>query len=171
MDCKAEGSCLNNEKGFKRVLIYADESGRQIRKTLQRLLGDNFKVTALLKPYATVEKILETCVNDCSDFTDNDFVIILISRSNRASDLSTSTNFLEMLKTTNVLISDNLVNELYVFCNMIKDRNSKINSFEVVFTFNLYIHRLETCRSIWRAIIHKSFELELNKKTEVFFRG
>lgn len=67
----------NDSKPSRRVLILADENGRNIGEFLQKLLGDKFQVFSFIKSYASTKQVLELCKTNCRDFTGQDFVILL----------------------------------------------------------------------------------------------
>lgn len=60
-----------------KVLLLADETGRHLRERLQRILGDKYQVTAVIKPNATLEQIVLSNLSWGQKFTKNDYVIIL----------------------------------------------------------------------------------------------
>lgn len=91
----------------QRVLILADENGRDMGVRLQKLLGDKFQVFSFIKSYASTKQVLDICnSNYCKDFTKQDFVIVLTG-SNDFNPLELQSSLyccMSMLINTNVLL-------------------------------------------------------------------
>lgn len=89
-----------------KVLILADETGRGMGKRLQKLLGENYVVTAIVKPNATMDQVLSSGSILCKYFSKSDFVIIMAG-SNDTNPLNAQAHLyytIGQLKTTNVLM-------------------------------------------------------------------
>lgn len=94
------------EQKKHRVLLLADETGRNLRRILQKQLGPNYTVTSILKPYATIEQILAGSVSHCKDYIKLDYIIILGGRNdtNVIKFQSALYHCLKELENTNVLL-------------------------------------------------------------------
>ncbi|KAJ8730517.1 hypothetical protein PYW08_001930 [Mythimna loreyi] len=164
-------------KETQRVMIYADQTGYGVRNTLQELLGEKFAVTSYLKPNATTEEVLKTCVNTCKNFNKSDFVIILTG-SNDINPMNIQTylhHTLCQLKSTNVLVgqiyknrtlNENNVNNLLKFVCY----NCKNSSFIQLHNDSRYptkyMTMLNACRLIHRQILHMNYKNNFIKYTE-----
>lgn len=61
--------CTENKCKYK-VVIFADESGYNMRNLLQKQLGDNCFVTAYIKPNAPTPQILSSCITTSQNLTE-----------------------------------------------------------------------------------------------------
>lgn len=153
-----------------RVIIYADENGRNLRSKLQDLLGEQFSVHSVLKPYSSMDHILETCKSDCHRFSKKDFVVILGGTNDKClKQFHSSLRMIcKFLKNTNVLIGDVVYNRdcnidmLNDIVKTVSSKNIYTSQFEVFpYLKNITrVHKVETCRAIWRAIMHVKCNIE-----------
>lgn len=60
-----------------RVLILTDDFGKKILQPLLHLLGNEFCIQVICKPYARFKHVVSSIGRSLSDFTDSDFVIVL----------------------------------------------------------------------------------------------
>lgn len=161
----------------QRVLILADQVGGGMRHYLQNLLGDNFIVTAWLRPNATVDNVMTSCINMCKNFTKSDFVLILAG-SNDNSTLHVQSMLyynLKQLHHTNVLISKVYNNYRHlnrIELNKLVKRvcNNYNNAYFVsldteknkyLFKFN----KIEACRLIHREILRINYKIKFFRHT------
>lgn len=72
-----ERQTSGHEGDLRKVFLLADETGRGLRNILAAKLGKHYEVTSVLKPYASLCKIVDKHVEYCKDFTKRDYVIIL----------------------------------------------------------------------------------------------
>lgn len=106
----------------RRVLIISDEQGRGICQLLQGLLGEEFRVQSVIKPYATMDQVLESCSLLCKGYGKNDYIVIL-GGSNDKDPIR-----LKSLLYYNLSL---LVNMNVILCNVSTNANlneDKINS-------------------------------------------
>lgn len=136
------------------VLLLADETGRHLRERLQRILGNDYQVTAVIKPNATLEQIVLSNLSWGQKFTKNDYVIILAGSHdyNITEFQSALYNSIGAFKNTNVLygeISKNhfinkfKLNKLIeiISCNMENFHYSKLSFYR-----NNQLNRTNSCR-------------------------
>lgn len=118
-----------------RVLLLADENGRGLASVLQKLLGSNFNVNSFIKP------------NRSSN--DNN-LMKLVSFLYCNLSLMTNTNVLLCELHRNDHIYKKIVNK-----NFRKVVSNNVNShFVETYTWFGKIDKLNTCRSLWRTIMH-----------------
>ncbi|KAJ2937328.1 hypothetical protein O0L34_g17639 [Tuta absoluta] len=143
------------------VIILSDEKGRNLRQYLQNFLGKSFSVKSVIKPYATVGDILDSCHNWCNDFTNLDFIIILAG-TNDQDALKFDNSLQQHLKSfdhTNVLIGDISYNKY----GLTQDLNNIVNNISSTSNrnnlgyFEVFKSQKNTCRSMWRAIMHHKY--------------
>lgn len=63
---------------LQRILVLGDESGKNITATLHRIVGDQFKVSGYLKPYASVSEVSRGIFGMTHDYSFSDFVIVFL---------------------------------------------------------------------------------------------
>lgn len=154
-----------------RVMIFADQTGYGVRQLLQYYLGDSFFVTSIIKPHATVDEILKSCVTMCADYTNSDFVLILAGSNDRNPMLvQTYLHYtLRQLKSTNVLVGK-IYNNIFLNSNALNNLvklvcNNCENSMFVSLDLNnydrqpKYVNKLQACRLIHREILHKNYKI------------
>lgn len=92
----------------RKVLIFSDNRCVFVRRYLQNHLGASHIVTAFVKSGASSDKLLESSIPLCSDFTKKDYVIILCGQNDKSIvKLQASLySYIERLSHTNVLLSD-----------------------------------------------------------------
>ncbi|KAJ8704580.1 hypothetical protein PYW07_011768 [Mythimna separata] len=162
---------------IQRVMIFADQSGYGVRNTLQDYLGKKFAVTSCLKPYATTEEVLKTCVNNCKDFSKSDFVIILAG-SNDVNPMDIQTylhHTVCQLKFTNVIVvpiyrnktlNERNVNALLKFVCYNCKNSSFVQLCNESHTTTKYMRMLNACRLIHRQLLHVNYKNNFQKYTE-----
>lgn len=64
-------------KRKKKIYILADQQGRDIQQTLQKLVGSEFQVFCFWKSNAKMCNILNSCKDDLKSLDKNDFVVIM----------------------------------------------------------------------------------------------
>lgn len=115
----------NTDEPKHKVIILADEQGRGLQASLQKLLGTNYKVFSYFKPGASSGDILDDVNVLTKEFTKEDYLIILAGKNDRNPRESSSILFYNLSKTkhTNVIVSEipynRIVNE-YKLNNEIK---------------------------------------------------
>lgn len=106
--------CINNSKN--RIAIFGDEKGRGLREVIQKQLGDNFSITSLLKPGATADIVLNSCLDYCKEFSKKDYVIFILGANDKNPILLQSFLYYNSfnLSHTNVIICNNNWNRFLV---------------------------------------------------------
>lgn len=102
----SQNKMVNNQK--KRVIIIADQQGREIRGTLQELLGSQYTVKCYWYPNARLKDILDSNENEIKNLTEKDYVI-LIGGSNDTDPFSLQSSLLVWLHSvvnTNVIVCE-----------------------------------------------------------------
>lgn len=61
----------------RRVMILADEQGKGMRSILQESLGSGYIVESILRPNATMDQVMKSCLSLCNNYGRNDIVIVL----------------------------------------------------------------------------------------------
>lgn len=69
---------------ISRVVVIADDQGRNIQRTLQQLMGERFQVTSFWKSGATLQDIIEAEHTVISSLTMNDYLIVLGGTNDRS---------------------------------------------------------------------------------------
>lgn len=144
----------------KRILLLADETGRELRNILEKILGEDYTITSVLKPYASLSQIVTNEKNIIAlcqrEFTKKDYIIILAGTHDR--NLNCFRNALDYclksLLNTNLLIGKMYNNQcfnVYKLNELIENRcvnMSNVRCFELSFRKNHVIDKLNTCRWI-----------------------
>lgn len=96
-----------------KVIILSDESGIEIQKTLQTLLGTRYKVLSFSKPCAKINNLVSTLAKEIETLNKNDFVILIGGKyDDNPHELKTTLqNWLYQTKNTNVLITQTPYNK------------------------------------------------------------
>lgn len=92
----------------KKVILFSDGEAKGMRPLLQNLLGDEYIVTSILKPDATIDQILCNCEIICKEFDKDDYVIIL-TKSNDKNPMKFQSflyYYLNSLQNTNVIVGE-----------------------------------------------------------------
>lgn len=101
------GEHSNNGETMK-VLILADDQGRNLRNMLQKQLGPKFCVVCFWKPGGKISDILESLTDEVSQYSKNDCIIILGGKNDTDPyEFDFTINlWLKSVKNTNVIISE-----------------------------------------------------------------
>lgn len=104
--CKINQNADTTEK--RKVAVFSDQHGKGIRNALEFLLGKDFHVTAILKPYAQIDQILSSCNKICKDFTNKDCVIVIAGSNDKNPSRFQSYiyYYLSLFVNTNVLVGE-----------------------------------------------------------------
>lgn len=144
----------------KRILLLADETGRELRKTLEKIIGEDYIITSILRPYSSLSQIV-TNENDNfalyrKEFTKNDYIIILAGTHDR--NLNVFKNALDYcfksFLNTNVIIgkiNHNQYFNVYKLNELIHNMSTNIRSarfVELSYRNNYAIDKFNTCRQI-----------------------
>ncbi|CAD0202200.1 unnamed protein product [Chrysodeixis includens] len=122
----------------KRILIFTDNYGSLVRKYLQETAGSSYFVSCISKPGATSDRLLESCVEICNDFNNNDFVVIMCGNNDR-NPLHTQSilyYYLNKLSHTNVFL-----------CNV--QRNRYLNESKLNDLMNHLCSQFNNCTFIY----------------------
>lgn len=103
-DCKNS----TNQLTKKRVLILADQQGKDIRNIIQKLVGDEYTVVCHWKTNARIKDIVKSCINEIKSFTNNDIVILIGGTNDRNPfDIKFSlASWLASVNNTNIIVSE-----------------------------------------------------------------
>lgn len=149
----------------KKILLLADETGRELRNILEKILGEDYTITSVLKPYASLSQIVTNENNNIAlchkEFTKKDYVIILAGTHDRNLNCFSSAldHCFKSLLNTNVLIGkiyNNQCFNVFKLNELIANRclnMSNVRCLELSFRNNHVIDRLNTCRWIGLDII------------------
>ena len=92
-----------------RVLLLADDHGRGAAGIVRESLGSGFDTTSIFKPGATMEQVLRNVGSLASDFSRDDFVVVVAGMNNVLDTYQTNfksiNSRLLQLKHTNVIIT------------------------------------------------------------------
>lgn len=105
---KSELSPMTVTAQKQRVLIIGDEKCRNLRASLQKLIGDKFYVTATIYPEASIKYILDNEREALKTFTNNDYVIFFgCTNDKNPFEVMSYLNFWIMSNThTNLIIPE-----------------------------------------------------------------
>lgn len=151
-----------------RLMIFADQTGFGVRQILQNYLGNDLSVTSVIKPYATMDEVLKSCVSMCRDFTKSDFILILAG-SNDKSPIVVQSHLhytLCQLSNTNVMIGNiyynnfisvKMLNSLlhFVCCNC--DNSTFIQLDSNFGRSGKRLNKLHACRLVLRHILRVKY--------------
>lgn len=60
-----------------RIIILADDQGKNMQRTLQTIIGDRYQITCVWKPGATMQKVLDSGKEDIKTLGAKDYVVVL----------------------------------------------------------------------------------------------
>lgn len=92
----------------RELLIFSDDKCTSLRKYLQNHLKASYIVTSFVKPGATTDKLLESCVDLCKHFDKRDIVVFLCGQNDKKIMKLQASLYrcIENLTHTNVVLSD-----------------------------------------------------------------
>lgn len=162
---------------LKKVLLLCDQYGKGVRSSLQKLLGNDFQVTAVIKPNAQLNQILANCKEICKDFTKSDYIIIMAGSNDRTplDFQSVLYYYLSLLQSTNVLITEICNNKALNTDKLNKQARLTCSRFPYArfvplnYNDNLIQHRkLHTGRLILREILNIYYRNRSNNYVKTF---
>lgn len=180
VDARTKVNNVKQGASPRRVMIFADENGKGISIILQKLLGSEFSVTAIVKPYASTKHIVESCSSICKGFTSQDYVIVLTG-SNDKDPIELQSLLYSCLTNvthTNVLLGTIFCNthlNVHKLNNSIKYVCSRFTNARVLewSTFltdvkNMYLNRkIEVCRHILRDILQLNYKIKYEEYCKI----
>lgn len=91
----------------KKIIILADQRGKNLRNMLHKKLGRNFDVFCFWKPGASLDKILNSII-ECHDITVNDYILILggVNDKNPFEFKMCLSSWLNKVNQTNIVVSE-----------------------------------------------------------------
>ncbi|CAG4981755.1 unnamed protein product [Parnassius apollo] len=156
----------------RKIIVIADQQGRNICKTLQKLIGDNFLVTCYWKPGAKIQEVLQTEKNEICKLTKNDYVVVLggVNENNPYEFEFCIRSWLYSVTNTNVIFTEipynrnlNIGKLNYVlrfictsFTNVSFINTNGSKPFFHQYTFTPYI----PCRFLLREILRLDYKLK-----------
>lgn len=149
----------------KRILLLADETGRDLRKTLEKIIGEDYIITSILRPYSSLSQIVTNENNNFDlyrkEFTKNDYIIILAGTHDRNFNLFKNAldYCFKSFLNTNVIIGKihhNQYFNVYKLNELIHSMSTNIRNVRFVelgYRNSYAIDKLNTCRQIVLDII------------------
>lgn len=97
-----------NEIVKKKIIILADQMGREIRQILQKLIGSKFDVFCFCKPGAKLSEILKLHARDIDNLSEDDFIIVMggMNDDNPFNIVSSITVWLNKFTKPNVIMCE-----------------------------------------------------------------
>lgn len=158
-----------------RVLIYSDER-THMRNTLQKLIGSNFVVSSFSKPGATTDKLLESSLELCKDFSKFDYVVVMCGNNDKdpLRIQSILYFYLDKLAHTNVLLCNpkrgKFLSELKL-CKTFHHISSQFGH-SVFVNINYKVPYasffLVLCRFVLRDILHLNYKQNYKQYSESY---
>lgn len=117
----------------KKIIILADQQGKKLQQTLQRLIGSEYQVTCTWKAGAKLKTILSTSDKELENLDKNDYIVILggINDRNPYEIQSCLHLWLDKFNKTNIIICEVPRNQ-----NLIE---KKLN-YQLKFLCSMYQH-------------------------------
>lgn len=159
----------------KKVIIVADQQGKGLQKVLQNLIGPEYAVFCVFKPYAQMSEVLTSLTGELyENLTDSDFVIVLGGVNDTSPyKLQTSLhNFIETHRGTNIFICEVPFNKSlseYKLNYLLRFVSGKFDNVTYVdmnyIAFRPYKHnRAEyKCRHLLREILKVNYKIKFDK--------
>lgn len=155
-----------------RVLLLADETGRGMRDNLEKRLGSEYIVTSILKPYASLGRIISSSLLQCENFTKSDYVIILAGShdKNLIRFQSALYHSLNIMTNTNVIFGR--INESQYFnkdklnevVKIISLNIENINFSELCYFRNHNLDKANSCRALIMDMILINYKNKLESQ-------
>lgn len=150
-----------------RVILLADETGRNLRENLEALIGNDYLVTSTIKPNAPLDVVLDGNMSFCKGLTKQDYVIILAGRHDYDSIKFQSTvrTCFDQLANTNVIFGRLLnnftlkrtrINEILALA---ASNYANVHLSELIYFRNI-LDRVNTCRALIRDIIMLHYKIK-----------
>lgn len=166
--------------GNSKVYVLADQQGKGVRQSLQKLLGSNFSIFSYWKPGAKLVNIIDSYKTELSLLTSRDYVVLL-GCMNDDNPLDIQCNlllWLSLLSNTNVIICETPLNKhlneaklshtIKLICGKFKNVAYLDLDFKR-FIPKRYNFASFLCRHILREILHIGYKLSYDnyvKNTE-----
>lgn len=156
--------------GNSKVYVLADQQGKGVRQSLQKLLGSKFSVFSYCKPGAKLVNIIDSYKTELSLLTSRDYVILLgcMNDDNPFDIQCTLLLWLSLLSNTNVIICETPLNKhlnegklshtIKLICGKFKNVTYLDLDFKR-FIPKRYNFASFLCRHILREILHISYKL------------
>lgn len=117
-----------------KILLLADEHGKGMNKLLKNVLGNKYNVESVIKPYATLDQVLNSCTRLSKDYTKNDFVLIAAGSNDKDPLKLQSMLYYNMNKLTNTNV---------ILCSVGLGQGKYLNERKINSTFKLLCSRFE----------------------------
>lgn len=162
----AGSSNINKKKDslHRKVVLLSDQNGKGLSKVLQDVLGANYRVLGIVKPYAPIEEILVSSKSVCKNLTKSDYVVVLAGENdhNPLSYKSFLYCYLSALSHTNVLVCeiggnkyvnvDKQNNILRLICSQFS-HTTFVPQQRIYNNLSFYNHRLNICRLMLKEML------------------
>lgn len=103
-----EGTHNVEERKMKKIIVIADQRGRNLQKKLKEHVGSDYMVTCFMKPGADLSNLVTSDKKEIEGLSKEDYVILVGGINDKSPYLfqSALNNFLTCTQHTNVLISE-----------------------------------------------------------------
>lgn len=168
----AINTCISvEEEKRQKIVVIADQQGRNVGRILQTLVGPKYDVLCLCKPGAQLKDVLEWQNDIVLSLGKHDYVIILSGSNDRNPHefLFNLRNWLKQVPHTNIIMPEVPFNyylreqklnyELRFICKRFKNV-SYVNMDYTRFRPNRYFFSLNLCRSLLREILHNEYKIK-----------
>lgn len=151
-----------------KIVVIADNQGRQIQHTLQLLVGDRFQVTCFWKSEATLQDVLTSECKEITSLTHNDYLIVLGGVNERSPCIFKTcvSHFLCCTRNTNVffceipynqyLREDKLNYELKFLCSKFANVKYIDMDFSRYMPYRRFFAR-HVCRTLHRVLLNSEY--------------
>lgn len=158
----------------KQIFILADQQGRGMQQTLQKLVGAEYDVFCYWKSHGTLQDVINTCENELNSLTKHDYIVV-VGGFNEKNPLKLKTELLEWISAksnTNLVIcglpcnsnmSSNYINyDIKMICQGFSNTVFvKMNYRYLRFGTKYFLTNI--CFSIYREISHISHSHTTNQ--------
>lgn len=157
---------LNGNKATeikRRVIILADETGKNIRNLLEKLLEPNYCVTAFIKSNASLDNILtQDVVSECSQLSKSDYVVILGGKhdENILTLQSSLHRVFDVLSNTNILYNIPYTSPFKQNIVRLCRYYSNVFFSELYYTNRNVLHRNESSKALVRDMIRINYDIK-----------
>lgn len=164
---------MNSNKIKSKIIILADQQGKNTQSTLQHLVGSEFSVISFWKPGAKLKDVLDAEKEFISGLTRNDFVVVLGATNDiDPYELQLHLNrFLYRTKNTNVLVCEvpynphlreKKLNSVFKLACKQFSHTTYIDMNYYAF-YSKYYFTLNACRYILKDVLHIRYKLKYNE--------
>lgn len=162
-----------SENTRKNVIIIGDQQGRNVRRALQNIIGDNYHVTSFFKPNASIGEVVSQAKREIENLTKNDYLVLLCGMNDNNPDLlQIKLNlWLNCVTHTNVIVGE-IPNNMYLnepklnyTIKFICSRFSHVLYMDMNYCMYMPSRRnfaLNMARSLLKEIIHLEYRFKFD---------